>query len=302
MPSLSLAGVFPPVVTPFKENGDLDPAALRANLEKLNQQPLAGYVLGGSNGEFTSLTVQERLEVVGVGRELTPKDRLLIAGSGLESTRATLHLTEKMAKLGADVVIVVTPGYFKAKMTAAALEAYYREVADHAAVPVLLYSVPANTGVDLPAQAVAALAAHPNVIGLKDSGGDITKIGQMVSDCAAVRPDFQILAGSAGFFLPALAVGAVGGVMALANLAGPQLQAVYTRFPAGDLAGARALHLRLIAANTAVTARFGVAGLKAALNMLGYAGGWVRGPLLPLPADEQAVLRGILVKAGLLAA
>ena len=301
MPSnLSLAGVFPPVVTPFKENGDLDTAALRANLEKLNQQPLAGYVLGGSNGEFTSLTVQERLEVVGVGRELTPPGRLLIAGSGLESTRATLHLTEKMAKLGADVVIVVTPGYFKAKMTAAALEAYYREVADHSAVPVLLYSVPANTGVDLPAAAVAKLAAHPNVIGIKDSGGDITQIGQMVQDCTAVRPDFQILAGSAGFFLPALAVGAVGGVMALANIAGPQLHAVYAQFLAGDLAGARAAHLRLIEANTAVTARFGVAGLKAAMHMLGCAGGWVRGPLLPLPEDDQVILRGILMKAGVL--
>lgn len=300
MTPVSFAGVFPPVVTPFHENGDLDPAALRANLLRLNQQPLAGYVLGGSNGEFSSLTVQERLEVVGVGREVTPRDRLLIAGSGMESTRATLHLTEKMARLGADAVIVVTPGYFKTKMTAAALEAYYREVADQAAVPVLLYSVPANTGVDLPAAAVARLAAHPNVAGLKDSGGDITKIGQMISDCAAIRPGFQILAGSAGFFLPALAVGAVGGVMALANIAGPQLHDVYARFQAGDLAGARAAHLRLIEANTAVTARFGVAGLKAAMQMLGWSGGWVRGPLLPLAEDEKPVLRAILVKAGLL--
>lgn len=299
MPPPSLAGIFPPVATPFKENGDLDLDGLRANLEKLNAQPLAGYVLGGSNGEFTSLTVAERLEVVSAARGVIPRDRLLIAGSGLESTRATLDLTEKMAGRGADVVIVVTPGYFKAKMTAPALEAFYREVADHSAAPVLLYSVPANTGVDLPAEAVAKLAAHPNIIGLKDSGGDITKIGRMVYEAGAVRPDFQVLAGSAGFFLPALAVGAVGGVMALANIAAGPLHAVYAKFQAGDLAGARAAHLRLIEANTAVTARFGVAGLKAAMDLLGYRGGRPRGPLLPLAEDEKTILKGILIKAGL---
>jgi 4-hydroxy-2-oxoglutarate aldolase len=292
----SLAGIIPPVATPFAPDGDLALDKLQANLSRLNGEPLAGYVLGGSNGEFSSLTVEERLEVVAAAREVTPRDRLLIAGSGLESTRGTIALTERVARLGADVAIVVTPGYFRAKMTAEALEAHFVAVADAAPIPVLLYSVPANTSVDLPAAAVARLARHPNVLGLKDSGGDITKIGQMVHD----TPDeFQILAGSAGFLLAALAVGAVGGVMALANIAGRQLYELYARFQAGDLAGARAAQLPLIALNSAVTARFGVAGLKAAMEMLGYHGGAPRAPLLPLASSDRATLQRLVAEAGL---
>lgn len=297
MTKLSLAGLFPPVATPFKENGDLDLDALRTNLEQLNREPLAGYVLGGSNGEFTSLTIEERLEVVAAARAVTPRDRLLIGGSGLESTRATMDLTRRMAGLGVDAVMVVTPGYFKNKMTPAALEAHYRAVADAAPVPVILYSVPANTGVDLPAAAVARLATHPNIIGLKDSGGDITKIAQMVHE---TPDDFQVLAGSAGFLLAALAVGAVGGVMALANIAARPLAALLAKFQAGDLAGARQAQLQLIEVNAAVTARFGVAGLKAAMDLLGYRGGRPRPPLLPLAEEETRVLKGILEKAGLI--
>lgn len=293
---ISLAGIFPPVATPFKDNGDLDLDGLQSNLEKLNRQPLAGYVLGGSNGEFTSLSVEERLEVVKLARQVTPKDRLLIAGSGMESTRGTLDLTQRVAQQGADVAIVVTPGYFKAKMTTAALVAYFRQVADASPIPVLLYSVPANTGVDMPAAAVAELASHPNIIGLKDSGGDITKIGLMVHQ---TPPDFQILAGSAGFLLAALTVGAVGGVLALANIAASQLHELYKRFNDGDIAGARTLQLGLIEANLAVTARFGVAGLKAAMEQLGYRGGLPRSPLLPLGADERATLAQIIDQAEL---
>jgi 4-hydroxy-2-oxoglutarate aldolase len=295
----SLAGVFPPVATPFKANGDVDFDGLAGNLEKLNKQPIAGYVLGGSNGEFTSLSVDERLEVVKLARQLTPKDRLLIAGSGMESTRGTLELTEKVAALGADVTIVVTPGYFKTKMSPEALEDYYRQVADASPIPVLLYSVPANTGVDLPASTVANLSQHANVIGLKDSGGDITKIGLMSH---TTRDGFQLLAGSAGFLLASLVVGAVGGVMALANIAAPQLYELYKLYNEGDLAAARALQLKLIEVNTAVTARFGVAGLKHAMSQLGYAAGLPRSPLLPLNDADKKTLDSILVRAGLLPA
>jgi 4-hydroxy-2-oxoglutarate aldolase len=292
----SLAGIIPPVATPFTAAGDLDLDGLQLNLERLNREPLSGYVLGGSNGEFSSLSIDERLKVVELARAVTPRDRLLIAGSGLESTRGTIELTEKVAKLGADVAIVVTPGYFRAKMSAAALEAHFTQVADAAPIPVLLYSVPANTGVDLPAAAVAKLARHPNIIGLKDSGGDITKIGQMLNDTPA---GFQILAGSAGFLLASLSLGAVGGVMALANIAGRQLHELYARFQAGDLAGARAVQLPLIALNTAITARFGVAGLKAAMEMLGYRAGTPRAPLLPLGDEDRATLRQIMAEAGM---
>lgn len=296
-PSLSLKGLFPPLTTPFADNGDLDLSALKANIEKLNHEPLRGYVIGGSNGEFTSLSWDERLEVVRAAREVIPRDRLLIAGSGMESTRATIELTRRMADLGADAAIVVTPSYFKARMTAPALERHFTEVADTSPIPVVLYNVPANTGLDLPAAVAVKLSAHPRVIGLKDSGGDITKIGLMLHDASA---GFQILAGSASFLLAAAVLGAVGAVAALANLAPRRLAQMLAALDSGDLAAARAIQLRLIEVNTAVTSRFGVPGLKAALDMLGYLGGRARLPLLPLPDEDRATLRTILVRAGLL--
>jgi hypothetical protein len=163
--------------------------------------------VGGSNGEFVYLSVEERLEVVRAARAAIPRDRLLIAGSGMESTRQTIALSEGMAAAGADAVIVVTPSYYRGRMDALAYERHYRQVSQASAVPVLLYSVPANTGIELPAPAVIRLAAEPNIVGIKDSGGNISRIAGLVSD----SPDgFQVLAGSASFFLAALTVGAVG--------------------------------------------------------------------------------------------
>jgi len=294
---ISLAGLFPPIPTPFKENGDVDYDHLHSNLNRWNQEPLNGYVLGGSNGEYVFLTPEERVETVRRVRQLIPPGRLLIAGSAMESTRDTIALTRRMAEAGADVAIVVTPSYYKGRMTAAALEHHYRLVADASHIPVMLYNVPANTGVDMPAQVAINSATHPNIVGLKESGGDVAKIGFMVQE---TPPDFQILAGSAGFLLGALAVGAVGGVAALANIAAAPLARMVEAFHRGDMAGARKIQLHLIEANTAVTSRFGVPGLKAAMDMLGYYGGPVRSPLLPLSEEDQAALRKVLVKAGLL--
>jgi len=294
---LSLDGVFPPIPTPFNINGDIDIDRLRDNLDRWNGQPLSGYVIGGSNGEFVSLTPDERVEVVREARVTIPSDRLLIAGSGMESTRATVELTLQMAEVGADAVIVVTPSYYKRLMSVAALENHYLQVANVSPVPIILYSVPANTGVDLQLEAVVRLANHPNVVGIKDSGGSVAKIGAMVHE----TPDrFQVLAGSAGFLLGALAVGAVGTVAALANIAGPELVEMLTQFRSGNLALAQEIQQRLIEINTAVTTRFGVPGLKEALDMMGYYGGPVRSPLLPLSDEERGTLRWVLEKAGLI--
>jgi 4-hydroxy-2-oxoglutarate aldolase len=295
--ALSLAGLFPPVPTPFSADGALDLGALRGLIESLNQDPLAGYVLGGSNGEFTSLTADERLQVVNAARAVVPRGRLLIAGSGAESTRETIALTRAMAERGAEAVLVVTPSYFRGRMTPAALEGHFRAVADAAPVPVVLYNVPANTGVDMTAATAIKLSRHPNIIGLKDSGGDLQKMALVIREAA---PEFQVLAGSAGFLLPALVLGAVGGIAALANLAGRPLDRMAQALRAGALDEARTIQLRLVETNLAVTARFGVAGLKAALALCGRPVGVVRPPLIPLEAEEHAALRAILVKAGLL--
>ena len=295
---ISLAGIFPPIPTPFKANEDIDFNHLRSNLERWNREPLGGYVVGGSNGEFPFLTVEERVEVVRAARQAIPRDRLLIAGSGMESAREAIALTRRMAEAGADVALVITPNYYKARMNVAALEGYFRAVADASPIPVMLYSVPANTGLDMPAQVVINLATHPNILGMKDSGGDVTKFGFIANETR--RTGFQLVAGSAGFFLGALSVGAVGCVPALGNIAGGKLAQLLDSFKHGDIESARAIQLPLVEPNYAVTSRFGVPGLKAAMDMVGYYGGPVRSPLLPLSEADSAELKRVLVKAGLL--
>lgn len=298
MARLDLSGVFPPIPTPFEIDGRIAPKRLDENLSRWNGLPLRGYVAGGSNGEFPLLSLDERLEVVRAVRRTAAEDRLVLAGSGMESTRATIDLTLRMAEAGADAALVVTPGYYRTRMTAAALIAHYVEIADASPIPIVLYNVPANTGVDLPAEAAIELSRHPNIAGMKESGGDVAKIGRILSSC---DHEFQVLAGSAGFFLGALAVGSVGCIAALANLAAPELDRLQTLFRSGEGEKAGALQLRLIEANTAVTATYGVAGLKAALDLTGFYGGPVRSPLQPLVAGDRERLASILRRAGLLA-
>jgi 4-hydroxy-2-oxoglutarate aldolase len=292
-----LHGIFAATPTPFTTAGEFDPGHLTSNLGHWGRQPLSGYVLLGSNGEAVLLTPDERVRVVEASRSVIPSDRLLIAGAGMDSTRATLEQAQRMARVGADAVIVVTPHYYKSRMTPAALERFYQEVADASPVPVILYSVPANTGIDLPLETVLRLATHPNIAGIKDSGGDVVKIGRVAREAAQ---DFCVMAGSAGFLLPALSMGAGGGITALANVAAGPLARLVEAFKAGDHRTAQRLQLTLLEPNLAVTSRFGVAGLKAALDMQGLYGGPVRPPLLPLPDEERGSLRRILAQAGLL--
>lgn len=295
--TLSLAGVFPPIATPFRDDETLALDHLQRNLERWNQSGLAGYVVGGSNGEFVYLSVEERLQVVRAAREAIPAGRLLIAGSGMESTRETIALCVAMAEAGADAVIVVTPSYFRARMDAAAYERHYRQVAQASPVPVVLYSVPANTGIELPAPAVIRLAGEPGIIAIKDSGGNISRIAGLVGETPEA---FQVLAGSASFFLAALTVGAVGCVAALANVAAEQVIELQDAFRAGNLGRARELQAQLLKPNHAVTAGYGVPGLKAALDLMGFYGGPVRSPLQSLGEAERGDLRKILETAGIL--
>ncbi len=295
--NISLAGIFPAVPTPFNRSGELEHHRLRSNLDRMNSEPLSGYLLQGSNGEFVFLNPDERVEVVRVARAVIPSDRLLIAGSGMESTLETIALTNNMAAAGADVALVITPHYFKGAMTAAALENYYMHVAASAALPIMLYNVPKFTGVELPMETVVKLAIHGNIIGIKESSGDVDKIGLMVRE---TPDDFQVLAGSGNSFLSALEVGAVGGIMALANIAAGPLADLMRYFQEGDVERAAEVQRRLIVPNKAVTAKFGVAGLKAALDILGDYGGSVRSPLLPLQNSERNELRAILEAGDLL--
>jgi 4-hydroxy-2-oxoglutarate aldolase len=296
---INLAGIYPPISTPFTEQGEIAFDHLSANLSRWNELPLDGYVVGGSNGEFVSQSFEERVAVVKAVREEMSPNHLLITGAGMHSTRETVALAQAMAAVGADAVLIVTPSYYKSKMDLRALQSHYYAVADASSVPVILYNVPANTGVDMPAATILELAQHANIIGIKDSSGDLAKMGSVVD---AAPEGFQVLAGSGSFFLPALAIGAVGLIAALVNIAAGDLARIHMLFRDGQLGDARNLQHKLIETNSAVTSRFGVAGLKAALDLLGFYGGPVRSPLQPLMVDEREELRNILMRAGLLSA
>jgi 4-hydroxy-2-oxoglutarate aldolase len=292
-----LDGVFPPIPTPFDSRGEVAYRSLVQNLERWNDTDLAGYVVLGSNGEAVYLDDHERLRVLKTCRQTIPSDKLMIAGTGCESTRGTITLTRQAADAGADAALLVTPHFYGGKMTPDSLVRHFQAVADASPIPILLYNVPKFTHVDMDAQTVARLAPHPNIIGIKDSGGNVAKLADIVR---LAGPAFQVLAGSAGFFFAGLALGCVGGVLALANIAPQQSIAIYERFKAGDWERAAELQRCMIPVNGAVTARFGIAGLKAAMDMLGYYGGPVRGPLLDLDDGERQTLREILVEGGVL--
>jgi 4-hydroxy-2-oxoglutarate aldolase len=292
-----LNGVFPPIPSPFDAQGDVSYQRLVENLERWNAFDLAGYVVLGSNGEAVYLSAEEKLRVLETARQAIPADKVLIAGSGCESTRETIAQTRQAAEVGADVALLVTPHYFGGKMTSEALTKHFQMVADASSIPVVIYNVPKFTHVDMEAATVAHLAQHPNIIGVKDSGGNVTKLADVVRLAA---PDFQVLAGSAGFFLAGLMLGAVGGVLALANVAPQQCIDIYRLSQAGRWDEAAELQRLMVPVNAAVTARFGIAGLKAALEMLGYYGGPVRSPLLDLTESERSSLRDVLTAGGVL--
>ena len=296
---ISLKGCFPPIPTPFDADGRVDHDRLAQNLEEWQTTPLTGFAVLGSNGEAVLLKEDEKLDIWKTAGTAIDRDHLFIAGTGCESTMETLELTEKAANLGADAALVVTPHYYKARMDHGTLVNHYTVISDRSPIPIILYNVPAFTGIDLEVETIRELAHHPNIIGLKESAGNLVKIGQLAG---ITDTQFQVLAGSGSFLLPALSVGAVGGIMALAAVAPHGLADIIQCFNKADMSGARELQQRLIPANAAVTARFGVAGLKAALDLIGMYGGPVRLPLLPLGEQEMEELKRILKEVDLIPA
>ncbi len=292
-----LGGILPPVPTPLGKDDEVNLAALAANLEWLNHFDLSGIVVLGSNGEAVLLEEQEKLRLVASARAGMSEDRLLVVGTGLQSTRSTIAFTRAAASAGADYALVLPPFYYRALMTDDALHNHFQAVADASPIPIILYNMPSCTGLDLSAQLIVSLSAHERIVGLKDSGGNVAKLAQIHGTC---ERQFRIFAGSAGFLLPALSVGAVGGVLALANIAPGQCLDLVRLALSGDIESARAIQLNLIAVNDAVTRRWGIPALKAAMDMLGLCGGAVRLPLLPLGSAERGELQSLLIEARIL--
>ena len=282
----ALQGVIPPVVTPFADE-ELDLEAFRANIARWDQTGLSGYLVLGSNGENVFLDDGEKLDLVAACRETAAADKIVMAGTGCESTRATVRLTARAADAGADCALVITPGYYGGQMTPARLEAHYLAVADAATIPILLYNVPKFTGLNLAPAVVAKLAVHPNIVGIKDSSGDV---GQLIQIRRRTPEEFAVFVGAAGAFYPGLCVGAVGGILAVANAAPELCVALHERFRVGDREGALELQRALMDLTPLVTSVHGIGGLKAAMAHRGYAAGNVRGPLaMPGPAACQEI-------------
>jgi len=288
-----LRGILPPLVTPFRSDGALDTAGFEANLEIYATQDLGGVLVLGSNGEAASLDEAEKLSLVRIARARTGS-RPLLVGTGLESTRATIALTRKAADLGADAALVLTPSYYKSQMTPAALRAHFEAVADASPIPILLYSVPAFTGLTFPVGLAAEMARHPLVRGMKESSGDVGLLGRIV---ASVPPGFGVLCGNGPVLYPALCVGAAGGILAVACCAPRPAAALYQAHVEGDHARARRLQEAITPLAVAVTVTYGVAGLKAAMDLAGFRGGFVRSPLQPLATEAREPLRGLLERA-----
>lgn len=285
-------GVYPPLPTFFDVHEELDVPTYQQHIRNLAGTGLAGYVLMGSNGEAVHLSSDERVRLIEAAREVAGVDTLLVAGCGEQSTRATLEHCRRAASAGADFALVLPPFYFKGRMQEQALLTHYRALADASPLPVVIYNMPASTaGLDLNAALLAQLAEHPNIVGVKDSAGDMAKLAQLVGQVPA---DFAIFAGSAGYFLSALAIGAVGVVAALANVFPRQVCRLQELFQRGELLEAQRLQSLLAPANAAVTTIYSVPGLKAALELTAGYGGPPRLPLLPLNEAERKHLAGIL--------
>ena len=292
-----LQGIFRPIPATFDKQGDLALPELRRNLEWGRGDLLHGFILLGSNGEAVHFSDEERRQLVSFVRETIPEDYRIIAGTGSFSTKHTTQLTQDAAAAGASAAMVLPPSYYRSQMSAAALQAHYYEVADDSPIPIVIYNVPNCTGIDLNAEMIAQLAEHENIIGLKASTGNVVKLATLRH---TVEKDFRLIAGSAGFLLPALAVGADAAVLALANLEPDQCFELYQAAKDGDQDKAKELQLRLVELNTAVTARWGVPGLKEAMDQIGLYGGPVRRPLLSVGSDVRSALTDLLREAGLL--
>jgi len=292
----SVSGLLPPIPTPFDEREHIAYDRFRSNIERWNRCGYSGYVVLGSNGEFVHLTESERWKVIETAREATPGDMLLIAGASYNATREAVEFARRAASLRADAVLVGTPHYYREQLTPAVLLDHYRRIADASPIPVLLYSVPQFTGVALTPETVARLAEHPNIIGIKDSGGNLAVLAEILR---LVPSDFSVLTGSAALLQAAMALGAKGAVLAVGCIAAETCLEIMRRARDGDIARAAELQLRLLPVARAVTTQFGISGLKAALDLIGFYGGPPRAPL-PAPDEKmRAEIRAILQASGL---
>jgi len=280
---------MPPITTPFQK-GELVLDKLKDNLQKWNQTGLAGFLVLGSNGEAVYLNDKEKIEVIEVCRNSIPADKIMIVGTGLESTKETIRFTNQVAKMGADYALVLTPYYFKGSMKPEIIHEHFIAIAESSRIGVLLYNVPQFTGINMEPELVAELSEHPNILGIKDSSGNIGQLSQIVD---LSQNGFAVFTGSAPVLFPALCIGAVGGILAIANVIPQECVRIQNLFNEGKLGQARTLQSQLTSLAKAVT---GIGGLKIAMDLAGYFGGNPRRPLQRPGKEVEEELNQLLLR------
>lgn len=277
-------GIFVPLVTPFDLATQMpDVGGIKDNIESLNQTPIRGYMPLGSNGEFFMLSEEESLSVLAAVREKAGADKLVFAGTGRESVYQTIEFTKKAEDIGVDAAFVLTPHYFPKQMTQECLAEYYEAVADASSIPIFLYHAPDYAaGVTLQAETVLRLAKHPKIAGMKDSSSTNAEVYINLFD---KKSDFIILSGTFGTFYDSVRQGALGGVLSCANYI-PELSCrLFNLIEEGSEEG-KNLYKALSDLMKQTTALYGVGGVKVAMNLLEYRGGYTRSPL-SYPDKEQ---------------
>lgn len=289
---MKLSGVMPPITTPF-QNGKLALDELRNNFQKWNKTGLSGYLVLGSNGEAVYLNENERTRVIETSRESIPKSKIMMVGTGMESTQETIRFTNQVAKMGGDCALVVTPFYFKGSMKPQILYDHFIAVAESSRIGILIYNVPQFTGINLEPEWVAKLSEHPNIIGIKDSSGNV---GQLTEIIHLSKKGFAVFVGAAPVLFPALCVGAAGGILAVANAAPQECVQIQDLFDKGKMKEARALQNRLTPLAKGVTTKYGIGGLKMAMDLKGYFGGNPRPPLKRPGKEVEDELRRLILQ------
>jgi len=288
-------GIFAALVTPFIGE-KLSIEKFKDNIQKYNASALAGYVVLGSTGECVSLSDEESARLVRAAREAAAKGKKVIAGTARESTKLTVEFTNAMADLGIDAALVRPPSYYKSRMSRDALKKHYLTLADKSRVPLIIYNIPQNTGISLESRLIMELSSHSNIIGLKESAGNLSFLGEVVPKVPA---GFSYLLGSGNVILPGLVMGACGAILSVANAAPDICLEIYKLFQENKIEAAAKLQRDLIPLNKSIMETYGIPGLKYALDVRGYYGGPCRLPLLPIEEKGKAELRGLMKKLGL---
>ena len=298
---IDLSGAFLPVVTPFQSaTGDVDIAAFEANLARWFDYPISGILIAGSTGESVFLDERERAILIGAAAEVAPENAKVIAGTGMESTRHTIHATNQAAEAGADAVLVSPPAYFKGAMSDEVLAAHFADVAEASPVPVLIYQVPLRLStLEFSTGLIGKLSEHPNIVGIKDSRGQLELALELVG---ATSSDFQVMVGSGAILAPAMQGGCAGGIVAVGLMAPAEAAAIALACLEGREDYAAELQARIAPVHQKIVGGMGVPGVKAALDMLSYSGGAPRPPLYSPGDDRIEMIRGILDEADLLSA